>query len=615
MRQFWGAALFAAIAVLSINPPAGAQMQFVETTNATQLSWVHVPNIEACVPPPDPNFNPSICFPIAGQAGGALAGDFDRDGRVDVFLISDGSKPDTIARNNGDGTFTLQSASWGLTTLHRGVSGAVGDYNNDGWLDVYVMSFGPNGVVFGAGHHRLYRNNGDGTFTNVAAAAGVHFASPNSFDGFGAAFGDYDLDGDLDLAVAGWRNQPAPQYPNGTRLFRNNGDGTFTDVTVVAGVEAPTMAAFSPVFVDMNDDLYPELLYASDYSTSRYYRNNTDGTFTNLTPGNGTGLDQNGMGHAIADIDGDGDLDWYVTAIMETNSQSREGNRLYLNDGAHQFSELAMERGVDDGGWGWATVALDFDNDGDIDIAETNGWHQDDGIDSYIGEQCYMFENDGTAHFTDIALSCGFTHQSDGRGMLNLDYDRDGRQDLIVFTNGAYRAPAFPPTVTDGMLRVYRNVTSGPDRHWLTVHLDTTANPDLAPDGFGAHVFVKTATKELRGVIHGGSNYVSMSELSAHFGLGADTVVQSLRVRWPNGRSTFLSSVPVDQILTISAPSSFLAGDADGDGDVDFSDLNAVLAAFGTSGQEGQLGDVNNSKTVDFSDLNAVLATFGLSVP
>lgn len=583
-----------------LNPAVFAQMQFVDATASSQLAWEHDPPLVGC------GTDPFHCFPFVHYTGGAMAGDFDRDGWCDVFLISDGTKPDAVALNNGDGTFTVQSANWGLTQAHRGGGGAVGDYNGDGWLDVYVMSIGPAGTIFGPGQHRLYRNNGDGTFTNVAAQAGVAFGSPNHPNGYGAAFGDYDLDGDLDLAVTSWHAVGSP-LPNGNRLFRNNGDGTFTDVTAAAGINASTMHGLSVAFVDMNDDRFPELLYASDFGTARYYRNNGDGTFTNLTPGNGTGLDQNGMGHAFADFDGDGRLDWYVTNIYQDGSTAREGNRLYLNQGAHQFIEAASARGADDGGWGWGTVAQDFDNDGDFDIAETNGWGQA----QWIGEQCYMFENDGSGVFSEIAATCGLSHQSDGRGMLNLDYDRDGWQDLIVVTSGGF---GHIPGASDRRLRVYNNVTVRGDRRWLTVHLDTSANPDLAPDGFGAHVFVRVGSKTLRGVVHGGTNYISMSELSAHFGLGSATQAQSVLVRWPNGKATVLAGVAADQILTIAAPASFLPGDSDGDGDVDFSDLNAVLAAFGLIGG-GLQGDVNGSGAVDFSDLNAVLSSFGETAP
>ncbi len=258
---------------------------------------------------------------VAGFLAGGVVGDFNRDGWQDIFYPAGGDVADKLFINNGDGTFVDQASSWGIAATHRSTAAAVGDYDGNGWLDIFVTSLGPT-TGEAPGHHRLYRNNGDGTFSDVAAAAGVEQSAASGADGWGGAWGDYDLDGDLDLAVAGWREL------DGNRLFRNDGDGTFTDVTSRAGLGSlPGTNGFSPRFVDMDDDRYPELIWIGDFGTSHYYTNDGDGTFTDFTAGSGTSQDGTEMGMTVADWDEDGDFDFYVTTISTNN--------LYLNQGGH----------------------------------------------------------------------------------------------------------------------------------------------------------------------------------------------------------------------------------------------------------------------------------------
>ena len=276
----------------------------------------------------------SVMFDSSGYAhsvytGGGAVGDFNGDGWQDLYYISGGfgvgNVPDRLFINNGDGAFTDEAAAWGLTTVHMGKGATVGDFNADGRLDLYVTSAGPPGNA-GPCHHKLYRNDG-GTFTDVASTAGVNCTTIGGEDGFGGSFGDYDLDGDLDLFVGGFASGNL-----GSKLFRNNGNGTFTDITDLIGFFDETMisiSAFSPRFTDMDGDFYPEVLIASDFGTSRYFRNNTDGTFTDLTELGGTGEDENGMGQTIADFDGDLLLDWYVTSIYLPQIEWT-GNKLYM---------------------------------------------------------------------------------------------------------------------------------------------------------------------------------------------------------------------------------------------------------------------------------------------
>ncbi|MCA9292080.1 MAG: VCBS repeat-containing protein, partial [Phycisphaerales bacterium] len=448
-------------------------------------------------------------IPIAPMTSGGAVADFNRDGFSDVFMIGGGAEPDRLFINdpNAPGHFTDQAVAWGLGQPHMGLGAAAGDFNNDGWIDLFVTSVGPHGAPPSIGKHKLYRNNGNGTFTNIATSAGVNQVS-TIIDGMGAAFGDYDLDGDLDLFVCGW----VPNT-NSNRLFRNNGNETFTDVTVAAGLFMPTVRGFAPRFVDMDGDRYPELLVAADFLTSRYYVNNGDGTFTNATAASHTGLDGNGMGQTVGDFNHDGVLDWYVTSIHNAApippNVPGTGNMLYLGQGEHVFCEASGANvppgdgcapdanwHCNDGGWGWGTAAADINHDTFEDIVETNGWFQHP---QFVDEMCYVYLNLGD-DFVNVAATCGFTHNLMGRGLVNLDLENDGDQDFVVFAN------------LDAV-QVYRNslVTA---HHWVRAFLDTSANPRLAPDGFGTRVIARftdsaQGTIERTRYLSGGNNFQS----------------------------------------------------------------------------------------------------------
>ncbi len=516
---------------------------------------------------------------VAIMSAGGAAGDFNNDGYQDLWVLSGAMFPDRLFINNGDGTFTDEAEAWGVARNHAGVGIAVGDYNNDGWLDVFITSGGEQEEPFDAiaGQHMLYRNNGDGTFTDVADEMGVSTTSLNDFNGWGAAWGDYDLDGDLDLAVAGWMAETEPANV----LFRNDGDG-FTQVTDAVCLDGngdpfdfadPHVWGFSPMFCDMDGDLYPELLWVSDFGTSKYFVNNRDGTFTEYTAQAGVGLDGNGMGLAVGDIDNDGDLDFYVTSIFGPPSENipGDGNKLYINEGGHAYTEIAALAGVDDGGWGWGTDAQDFDHDRDVDLVETNGFFLD-GI--FSNEQSYLWLNegpgkDGYPRFREVALEVGLEHFDSGKGLVTFDYDNDGDRDIVIFADG------------DPML-LSRNDLSGPDTHWLRVFLDTSAWKGLAPNGYGSLVQAEAGGDTMTRPIAGGSRFLSQSELSAHFGLGDATVADSVLVRWANGRMTRLERVDADQTMTIR----FCVADMSsreygvGDGVVDVYDFSFFIDAF-----------------------------------
>jgi len=529
----------------------------------------------------------------SNYTGPVACGDFDRDGDQDLFVPTGGAVaiPDKLFINDGNGTFTDQAAAWGLTAVHKGKGVAVADYDGDGWLDIYVTSAGSN-TLGTPGQHRLYRNSGTGSLTNVAVAAGVNQTTTSSEDGFGCCFGDYDLDGDLDLFVAGFASGNT-----GSRLFRNDGDGTFTDVTVAIGLFAglPSSSGFAPRFQDMNGDRYPELLFVADFGTSRYFKNDGDGTFTEMSGAAGTAQEENGMGQTAGDYDNDGDIDWYVTSIYIPQPNPWTGNKLYLNQGNHSYVEVAGTAGCDDGGYGWAALSIDVDNDRFVDILETNG---DGG--QWSGEQSYFWRNLGTGSYSELAIPSGLVHYGAGRGMLAFDYDGDGDQDVVIAGNNE-------------AIRLYRNDTAPAGRHWLRVFLDTDGAPGIAPDGIGARVRITTPSGQLTRWIDAGDNFLSKSELSAHFGLGLDATISELRVTWPDGVETLLADVAPDQTLVVHrAPPgpSYIRGDANADGLLDISDPVSILSAlFGGGAYPCEAGaEVNGDTQVDIADPVYLLA-------
>lgn len=478
---------------------------------------------------------PMIGTPFAPMVGGGAVGDFNRDGFMDIFVLAGGNAPDCLFINNGSGGFSEQAIAWGVAVRHRGYGAAVGDYDKDGWPDIYVTSAGPYNTAPQVGQNKLYHNNGNGTFTNVAVAAGVNVTSPSSSDSWGANWGDYDLDGDLDLAVGSWLT-----FSGGNKLFRNNGNGTFTDVTTTAILFDMTgTKGFTPNFVDMNGDMYPELLWVSDAMTSKYLINNGNGTFSEYTAGAGVGLDQFGMGQTIADFNGDGLLDWYVTSIYRPSDPVHLGNMLYINQGNHQYQEIASTAGVNNGGWGWGTVGVDMNHDGLTDIVETNGWPNDG---EWEHDTTRVWINNGDLTFSDVAIPTGLYHDGQGRGIARFDLENDGDQDIVIL--------GFEQSVV-----IVRNDLSGPNTNWLRIFLDTDGVAGLAPNGIGARVIVTSDGYRQVRQVAAESQYLSSSEPSAHFGLGSNAQA-SVKVLWPNGQVTKLANVAANRTLTIRPPAA-----------------------------------------------------------
>ncbi len=556
-------------------------VKFSDVTAAAGISMSHGPYA-----PGVPGFN-------EWMMSGACVGDFNNDGWPDIFILKGGNGTDKLFINERNGTFSDQTAAWGLATpQHCGNGAAVGDFDRDGFADMYVSSYGKqNGNVGEVGKHKLFRNTGLGTFQDVAVAAGVNMTSSTVSVANGVAWGDYDLDGDLDLFAAAWS-----QTVQGNRLFRNNGDGTFTNVTGTAIQIPPITWGFQPTFADLNGDRYPEIILAADFATTRLYRNNRDGTFTEITGESGFGSPIFGMGLCVADLDRDGDLDSYVTSIFESRSPNPNylnGNALFRNEGAGTFVEIAAAAGVDDGGWGWGVVAGDFNHDGWLDMIEVNGRSSAE----WANELEYFYRNNGDGTFTrDETVSAQFLN-ADARTIVTLDYDRDGDLDVLIYYNL-------------GPAKLYRNDTvhAPGEGQWLQVDLRHGTNPFVAPFGYGTRLVARVGDIEFVRYVDGGNAYLGSSELITHFGLGGATVVDELRIEWARGYVTTLTDIATNQRLTIVAP---VLADLNADGVIGAADIDVLVTGWGAVTADTLHCDLNNDGAIDRRDLAIILGQWG----
>jgi len=519
------------------------------------------------------------------MAAGGAAGDFDNDGDQDLFILGGSASVDHLYINDGTGHFVDQGASAGIDRSHQGIGAAVGDYDGDGDLDIFVTSLGPP-QIRKPNSNIMWQNQGDGTFIDVTEFARVGENNPIISDAYSASFGDYDLDGDLDLAVAGWLG--------GSRLYQNNGKGSFNDVTITAlGTDMYDVRGFTPRFVDMDGDRYPELLWVADFYTSQYFINNTDGTFTNGTLNAGTGLDSNGMGNTFGDYNNDGLFDWYVASRITHNQLNGSGNMLYQGTSEdHVFNEVSIASGCNFGYWGWGVVSVDMNHDGALDLFTTNGFDGD-----FASDPSILYLNDGTGNFVDVTAFCGMSDAGQGRGVINGDFDLDGDQDVIVLNNSQ-------PMV------YYRNEIdqAGADTNSITLEFNTSGVAGLAPNGFGTRVLIDSNTQSQIRYLDGGSNYLSQSELSVHAGLGSDDSA-TITVMWANGETDVFPDVLPGR-YTISALAC--PADLSPDGELNFFDVSAFLGLFA---QHHPQGDLNGDGQYNFFDVSSFLASFAAGCP
>ncbi len=475
------------------------------------------------------------------MGGGIAAADIDQDGDIDLYLVGGDGSTNMLFRNDGNNQYTDVSAASKLDALHMGSGPAFADIDGDGDLDLFVGSVDGDPIY-------LFRNDGN-QFTDVTQNSGISVTADNTIS---ASFSDYDQDGDLDLFLAHWGNRPRPDTES---LWQNNGDGTFTSASIPSGIADQLIGpqgglsdlfdySFTPVFSDIDGDGDPDLLLASDFETSKVFTNNGDGTFLDTTDRDVI-IDRNGMGNAVGDYDNDGDMDWFVTSIYESSERpdANFGNRLYRNLGDGTFEDVTELAGVSNGGWGWGTCMEDFDNDGDLDIFHVNGWNRENPRepgrnDEYTNDQVRYFESQGDGTFVEAATEAGLIDTGQGRGAVCFDSDRDGDLDIVITNNQDVRSVVF-----------YRNELTQ-NNHYLGIKLEGNG---LNTAGVGARIAVTDGlTTQIR-EIRAGNNYVSQNPAEAHFGLGSIQNVD-VTVFWPDGSQTALINVAADQLLTIPQP-------------------------------------------------------------
>jgi hypothetical protein len=487
--------------------------------------------------------------------------DYDNDGWLDVFVLSgtrgDGSTPtatNRLYKNNRDGTFQDVTEKAGLVRNGWASAVTIGDYNNDGWEDLFITYYGQNA---------LYRNNGDGTFTDVTEKAGLRGAKP-AFGG-GCTWVDIDRDGKLDLFIANyvdyadatateaganancqWKGVPVVCGPRGLKtarcqLYRNNGDGTFRDISEPSKISQATGSyAMTAVAGDFDNDGWPDIYVACDSTPSYLFRNRKDGTFAEEGLERGAavsedGMEQAGMGVAVGDYNLDGHLDLFKTHFAD------DTNVLYRNDGKGNFTDVTSSAGigVETRYTGWGTGLADLDNDGLPDLFVVTGSvypEVEKRLPSYPhATPRLVFRNLGQGRFEELLEEAGpgVSAPHSSRGCAFGDFDNDGDVDILIFNMNQ------PPSLL-------RNDVSGKG-HWLKVRLEGTKSNRSA---IGARVTVHYGNRIQTQEVHAQSSFYSVNDRRLHFGLG-DVALADVNIRWPNGDTERISRVAADRLIWV----------------------------------------------------------------
>jgi len=548
----------------AVNPPAVSPVTFVDVGREAGLN---VPNVWGGT-----EHKRSI---IEAKGSGLAFFDYDNDGWLDIYLTNGtqldahwppGQAPTShLYKNNRDGTFTDLTEKSGLARTGWQTGVCVGDYDNDGWDDLFCCFWG---------HNILFHNNGDGTFTDVTHQAGLHGEKVRW--GAGGTWLDYDRDGRLDLFVCNyirldpdkvaadthappcqWKGIPVMCGPRGligdtNLLYHNNGDGTFTDVSEKSGILKPgPRFSITAVSYDFDNDGWPDIYVAVDSEPSMLFHNNHDGTFTDIGVIAGcayseAGHEQAGMGVAVADYDCDGWLD-----IFKTNFTDDTCN-LYRNNGDGTFSDVTFPSGiaVNSRYVGWGCGFLDYDNDGWSDLMQING-HVYPEIAGHDVGQTYknpriVYRNMGNGQFKDVSavMGPGISEHFSSRGAAFGDYDNDGDVDVLVLN-------------MNDLPSLLRN-DGGNKQNWIKIKLIGTK---CNRTGIGARVRVVTGDHVQMDEVHSGSSVMSQGDLRLHFGLGKAETVDVIEVKWPTtGKLERFPQVKANQILTIREGSGIVAG-------------------------------------------------------
>ena len=524
-----------------------AQTRGVRFTDITQPAGITFKHVAS----------PDKKYIVESMSGGVALFDYDNDGFLDIYFVnsltvdlvkSNQKTKSSLYRNNRDGTFTDTAVKAGVSDIGWGMGVAVGDYNNDGFDDLYVTCLGKN---------RLFKNSGNGSFNDVTDSAGVGDPRWSA----GAAFVDFDHDGKLDLFVSNYvafdinhlpefgkgrtcqyKGVPVQCGPRGLpgagdSLYRNNGDGTFTDVSKKAGVSDPNgYYGLGVICSDFDEDGWVDIFVANDSTPNFLYHNNGDGTFKEIAFPAGVAVNENGseqgsMGVTLGDYDHDGKLDLFVTNFAD------EYNTLYHADGPNSFTDLSYKSQVAAVSLpyvGWGTKFLDYDNDGWIDLHVANG-HVYPQLENYR-QRSLVHRNNRDGTFVEVAAELGaaLMEKRVGRGVAYGDIDNDGDVDMVIGD-------------LDGTPQVLRNDGGNANNFVLIKLIGVKSNRS----GVGARAKVVAADLTQIDEVRSGASYISQSDLRLHFGLGKRSKINLIEIRWPSGVVDKVTDVSAKRMLTI----------------------------------------------------------------
>lgn len=498
------------------------------------------------------------------MGGGVAVFDYNNDGLLDIFVVSGATMPglvkdgpqysDRLFRNNGDNTFTDVTEFAGVAGRGFNIGVAIGDYDNDGFADIFVA---------GVNRNTFYHNNGDGTFTDVTESAGLARPDPQygALWAVGAAWLDYDRDGLLDLFVVNYvlwdpKTEPTCEkgglpdfcYPRAytgapNSLFHNNRDGTFTDVSAAAGIRQSIGKGMAVTVSDFDGDGWPDLFVSNDTLPNSLFLNQRNGTFREAAIENGVAFTENGaaisgMGVDARDIDNDGRPDIFETALLN------ETMPLFRNLGQVGFEEITFASGVAQASrakTGWSNGIYDFNNDGRKDLFAACGHVMDaeGSLRATVPQTNVIFANLGKQKFADVTVTAGAALARKGvhRGAAFGDLDNDGRVDVVL-------------TELDGPLRILRNVSPAAN-HWLLIR---TIGSKSNRAGIGTRIRLRTEDGAQYNTVSTSGGYASSSDVRVHFGLGRRMLAQELELFWPSGAHQILKNVNADQVLTVREP-------------------------------------------------------------